>query len=928
MGEKIVIGPILKGLVNSVTPFNVDNDAFPVLINAYEWRGRIKRKRGTALLNRLRRFFNSTSTAYNSGSTTITLNGSGQGNLLTGFNLQVNGNIIPGTVTITAPGPTVYTDPAMDGTLSPSGTINYATGAITIAAEAGNAVSAAFSYYPNLPVMGLEELILNTTQFPGSLAYDTTYSYNIQTAFPYNIYNVSFYKNPAASASLPGYVPKTVWTPTSWNGQDYQQFWTTNYQGAHWATNGINIPFTISNVGMQFVGITAFAIVAVGPPATATITTNVNHGLVIGDFVFINEVAGITGVNLQTGYVIATPAANQIQVNFPNATLGGVYTTGGIVQYLTNRIDPTKDCLRWYDGDPTDGNVTTPGFVQGKGWVHFAPPLSEEAFSIADLPPRIYYLVGARMMLEFKDRLLFFGPVVQSSAGTDQTYLPDTIIYSLNGTPYYTASFTGNVTAATTVFNPILLPENQTAFPAAWWEDQTGFGGFITAGLQQKINTVSANKDALIVGFDSTETRLIYSGNDIVPFNFFIVNSELGSSSTFSVVNRDDGVITRGDRGFTITNQVQSDRIDLDIPDEVFQINLNDNGTERVTAQRDFLNEWLYMTYPSNNIPVVYRFPTQTLQYNYRENTWAIFREAYTTYGQFRKQTGFTWQTVGTVYNIWLQWNEPWNAGASTLLQPEVIAGNQQGFVVTRDDGTNESVSLQIRDITGNTVVGTTVESPDHCLNNGDFIIITGVIGTTGLVVNDQIFSVSEATVDTFKLNPSVTTGTYFGGGLITRMYKPFIQTRQFPTSWGIARKTRIGVQQYLFTTTEISQIQLLIFLSQNSDSAYNFGPIVPDALSVNDSLIYTTTLFTCPESTNLGLTPANINLNIPTAIQQSQTWHRMNTSLIGDTVQIGFTLSDDQMRAISENDVPVNAFAEIELHGFILDIQPSQLLV
>jgi len=127
MSNKIVVGPINKGIRNDRTAFVIDNDNFPVLLNAYQWRGRVKRKRGTSLLNRLKRFFNSTSTSYNSGSTTIILSVAGVGNILTGFTLQTNGNIVPGTVTITNGG-NIYTDPAMDGSLSPSGSINYATG--------------------------------------------------------------------------------------------------------------------------------------------------------------------------------------------------------------------------------------------------------------------------------------------------------------------------------------------------------------------------------------------------------------------------------------------------------------------------------------------------------------------------------------------------------------------------------------------------------------------------------------------------------------------------------------------------------------------------------------------------------------------------------------------------------------------------------
>lgn len=921
MGEKIVVGPITKGLRNDVLPFVIDNDSFPQLINAYSWRGRVKRKRGTSFLNRLQRFFDSTSISYNSGSTTITLDGSGNGNLITGFSLESNAGIVPGTVTITAPGPTIYTDPAQDGTLSPSGSINYASGDITIAAEAGNAVSATFVYFPNLPVMGLRDFTGTSVQFPGTIGFDTTYSYNISPTGSLNVWDVSFYKNPPTGTYI-NYVEKTDPTPTWWNGQDYQQFWTVNYQGALWTTNGISVPFTTTNIGMQFKPILTVTNIVGGPPASARLTLDVTggpHNLVQGDFLFINEVLTTIGINFQTGYVTsANPQdPNFVDVTFPNATIA-TNGTGGIAQYLTNRSDTSKDCLRWYDGDPTNGSATAPVLNGHLGWVNFAPPLSQLSYSIADLPEKIYYLVGARMVLPFKDRLLFFGPVVQSSADNDQTYLRDTVIYSQNGTPYYTASYTNDPnpaidtpTSPTNIFFPILVPINQTATSPAYFEDSTGFGGFVSAGLDQEILTVGSNEDVLIVGFTRLETRLVYSGNDVIPFNFFIINSELGSGSTFSAINMDKGVITQGSRGFIITSQVESARIDLEIPDEVFQVRLNQNGTERVTAQRDYINEWIYMTYPVNEIN--YKFPTQTLQYNYREASWGIFRESYTTYGIFRKVTGYTWLTIPWP---WDQWTEPWNAGSNTLLQPQVIGGNQQGFVVFRDEGTAESNSLYIQDI-----VTSTVTSPDHCLISGDFIQISGALGTVSSEVNGKIFSVGLVVdKDSFTLNPPLSSGlTYLGSGVMKKLYRPFIQTKQFPVSWGLARKTRLGPQQYLLTKTSRSQITLLIFLSQDGNNAYNDGPIVPDINSANDSLIYSTILYTCPESTNLGLTPANTNLNMVTAPSQQQIWHRMNTSLLGDTVQIGFTLSDAQMRSLDPASAPLTITGATQAYPCVL---------
>lgn len=982
---KLQVIPLNKGLRNDRLAFNIDNDAFPTLINAFQWRSRVRRKRGTSLLCRLQRYLGVTDV---SGNLVVTITpapiDSGIITVKIGTDIFVDaGGASPVNLTTNSAGTAV---------------LNRTTGVLTIT---GSIPNTAVIYNPTLPAMGLEDYQNPSREFVECLAFDTKYSYQIQTGTPFQAYDVSFYKNPSASATLPSYAPKSIWTRTSWNGQDYQQFFTTNYQGCLWATNGINIPFNTTNIGMQYIGITGISIGAGGPPATITITTSANHGLSVGDFVFLNEINGNTGINFQTGYVTVTPALNQITVVLPNATIGGAYSNGGIVQYLTNRNDTTKDCLRWYDGDPTNGNPNNPTFQQGRGWVNFCPPLSRGTFPTGELPTAQYYLVGARMIVPFKDYLLFLGPVVQTSAAGSQAYLPDTIIYSQNGTPFYTCSFTGDPSAATTVFNPVLVPQGQTATASAFFEDQAGFGGFITAGISQAITTVTSNEDVLLVGFENSKTRVVFSGNNLLPFSFYFISTEYGSSATFSAINMGDGDITLGNRGFVLTTQTNVNRVDLQIPDEVFEVKLSNNGRSRVCAQRDFINEWIYFTYPSNQSNS--KFPGITLQYNYRDGSWSQFYESYTTYGLFRKSSGLTWATVGQIYPSWSSWDVPWNAGTNTVFQPDVIAGNQQGFIMIREEGTDEGFSLAIQNIAGSVVT-----CPNHNLNNGDYIIINNVKGDVGSQVNGKIFSVVNSGINSFTLNPLIDAAVYQGGGEIQRMYVPFIQTRQFPVFWEAARKTRIGAQQYLLTKTDDGEIELLIFLSQNSSSAYNAGGIYPDNNVVNGSLIYSTTLYTCPESLNLGLTQFTKNLQTPTATQQSQIWHRLNTSLIGDTVQLGFTMSDRQMRefapvtvttgitgitqatqavitidntfavgqmisltdvegmteinyngdqttiyqivAATATDITINLdttsftaytgggnvqimglpnqFAEIELHGFIMDVNPSQLLV
>lgn len=904
MGEKLVIGvPIDKGLRTDRTAFVIDNDSFPVLVNAYQWRGRVKRKRGTSKLTRLQRIIGTTDGA---GARTVTI-------------LPVP---IPIGISVFMIGSEVFVDP---GGASPvtlitnsnpiaTHTLDRSTGVLTIT---GSIALTNIIYFPALPVMGLEDLSLPSQAYPGTIGFDTRYAYQISNSFPYTPTDISFYKNPS-SGTYPGYVAKGTPTATWWNGQNYQQFWTTNYQSAFWATNGITIPFSGTNIGMQFKPIVTTTVTAAGPPAIVTLQITA-HGLVVGDFVFINEVLTTTGINFQTGYVIAVIDANNVSVEFPNATIA-TNGTGGIAQYLTNRSNTALDCIRWYDGT---------------GWVNFMPPLSQSNYSINDTPLAKYYLVGARMIVPFKDRLLFFGPVIQTSAvGAIPIYrqMQDVCIYSQNGTAFYTASFAyepPDILNSSIVFHPILVPDNETATPMAYWEDQTGFGGFQAAGLDQAITTVSPNEDSLITGFNiNTQARFVYTNNDIIPFNFYVINSELGSLSTFSTINMDEGVLTRGNRGFIITAQTNCRRFDLDIPDQVFQVSNNNNGAERFTSQRDFINEWVYFTYPSNEFSNV--FPNQTLQYNYRDDSWGIFNECYTTYGIFRAIDGYTWGTIGTKYKTWGEWNEPWGAGSSTPLKPKVIAGNQQGYILLRDQGTGEQESLYIQNI-----VGTLVTSPNHCLNTGDFIIIKGALGSIASTINGNIYQVNVPlnSTSTFNiLSDQDPIGIYLGGGEIIRMYIPKIYSKQFPTGWELARKTRIGVQQYLFNRTDLGQVTLQLFLSTNDDGAYNNSPVVPDTLSSNNSLVYSTVLYTCPESTNLGLTPANTSLLQLTSISdsgtssnnQAQMWHRMNTSLIGDTVQFGITLNETQMRHQPPSEIQ---FAEIEFHGAILDLSPSSFL-
>ena len=164
MADQIYIGNFAKGLTLNRLPFNIDNDAFPTMVNFYSWRGRAKRKRGTVFLGELQIQVQSVLDMtpplnWQVGQITMV---AGAGNLITQFTLGATATIVPGSINLVVAGDQTYTDPNADGTLTGSsggtGTINYATGAFAAGSTNGPGTGT-FSYFPGLPVMGLEDFV-------------------------------------------------------------------------------------------------------------------------------------------------------------------------------------------------------------------------------------------------------------------------------------------------------------------------------------------------------------------------------------------------------------------------------------------------------------------------------------------------------------------------------------------------------------------------------------------------------------------------------------------------------------------------------------------------------------------------------------------------------------------------------------------------
>jgi len=856
MSSSLVIANFETGMETDRPPFVINNDAFPVMQNAYVWRGRIKKKRGTELLGRLQRVLTLLSEAVTDGTATYTTD------LLTSLRAsQVNAQLVPGTITFYIDhgggDQTIYTDNGLgsmtyvSGTYTiSSGTIVYSTGVITlhftVAPAAMVTTSVTLSYYPVLPVLGL--LNFETEQgvnFPTLIAFDQIYSYQFnQTTNKF--YDVSFYK--------------ITGNPVKWSGQYYQQFWEANFQGAMFVTN--NKP------GFHFLNGTYNS-----GTGTTLVTFNFKSGgvnftsLVIGDILWFNEwsstgavgtTANINAVNGTVSDISDAINGNYVVTFLNNITVGST----GIVQMLTNSI-PGQDGIRWYDGDHTNNSSL--------GWVNFAPPISNA------LHPQ--YITGCKIIIPFKDRLLLFGYTLSTSTQVNNPTFINRMAYSQNGIIFYTLPLPNNIPAS--ILDPI--------DPSAWYQNVVGKGGQIGAPIQQRIITVQENEDVLLTGFESKQLKLIYTSDDSFPFLYQTINSELGSQNTFSGINLDMGALTIGEYGIAITDQQSAQRIDVVNPDQVFNIQSVNNADQQVTAIRDYRNEFVYFTYLPSNTP--WTFPNQTFLYNYRDNTWAIFNENYTSYGTFRRTLHYTWATLP--YRTWAAWVTAWNFGAYEAAYPDIIGGNQQGFVLKKSELTREDNSQYITNIVSLDEFTIQITSPNHCLLDGDFIEINDALSDTTL--NGLIFQITVAdnTPDTFNI-PSVdlaTYGTYIGNGTYRRLTNVDIRTKQFPIFWQNARKCRVGTQMFLMGNSPEGQVTMNMYTSQvDSDPSNN--PLNSAYLSFSNILL------TGPETDQ------------PYQTQQAQIWHRVSNSFIGDTVQVGITLSKDQMmdEIISQADIEIYA--------------------
>lgn len=473
--------------------------------------------------------------------------------------------------------------------------------------------------------------------------------------------------------------------------------------------------------------------------------------------------------------------------------------------------------------------------------------------------------------------------------------------------------------------------------PQAWMQDIPGQGGFIDAPTIQPIVTAQFIKDRLIVYFEASTYELVYTGNQVRPFQWQKINTELGATSTFSQIPFDKFVLGIDDVGIHACNGANVDRIDQKVPSLVWSFDSETNAdVQRVAGIRDYYLEMAYWTFASDDRNSSFPFPNQILTYNYANDSWGINDDSFTTFGYYLLQVGAPGATWGSTTTPWGNNLALWNANSNatnSVKSRKVVAGNQEGFVSILDsDVTSNASVLQVDNFVTTGIAGVwTVYCTNHNLSQGDYIQLSNMSGVTftdssGNVLPNPVARVVSDTVNNMttnsfqalfldnSLNTVTITGSYVGGGTIARVSDIDIFTKQYNFYTPDDRNIFIPRIDFLVDRTNVGEILADYFVSSTNLSLTSEGLgtlINPGPLP----------------GSNVLETHAYDPLLAPLEQYQDRLWHPVYFYGDGTCVQFELVFGPSQMFGYvvnADNTISYIAQEDFQLHAMVIYAQKT----
>ena len=566
---------------------------------------------------------------------------------------------------------------------------------------------------------------------------------------------------------------------TTWSGTDAQFFWASNYRGINpsdrlmFVTNfnsdpGDPIRYTNGTTWTDFrpclAGNTVLA-EAQGSTAAPFLTFN-------GNLTKFPVEPGTVTINVGAGAIIFTDAVAK----------------NGILL-----------------GNPT-GNLGIINYETGAYTLSFSPAGVAIVAVTANYINATNTLYQARIIIPYYGRLcagnVFEGPSFNSAKSNN--------IYNRER-----FSQIGNPVQASEPANPQLIG-------GAWRTDVRGRGGFIDAPVNEIMVSTAFFKNTLIVGFERSTWQLRYVGEYGLPFLWERISSDFGTESTFSTILFDEGVLSAGDKAFTAASSTTVSRIDEQIPDLIFNVRNAQDGPERVNGIRDFQRELAFWNYSDSQFQK--KFPNTVLVFNYKNQTFAQFRDNVTAFGTLQLLDNITWDRFDI---FWDDEEVFWDDIDSQSKFPSIVIGNQEGFIHFYGYTSIDEPSLSI---SGVDFTATPVELTvyNHNFEDSEFIRVSGMEfldagAPVGSVLNNIIYQVVVIDNDTIGLQINginviasalEQTYTYIGKGLITNLPRLLVQTKDFNPFMQAGLQMKLAYIDFLTDCTPSAVMSVGLYLN------------------------------------------------------------------------------------------------------------------
>jgi len=681
------------------------------------------------------------------------------------------------------------------------------------------------------------------------------------------------------------------------------------------------IPPAITTPGQAFsVGTTLFTVYQLGTPGvmlrddgrsgTSTFNTTtgafvINNTLPVTSPVYYYPSNPVMGFSLYEITPINNQPAFAYDTQFAYTYVGGIWERSGTVVWHGTNINFFQ--IENWDGETpnevvmfvTNYNFTDPTpaatddpiwYYDGTNWFPYSGPAAP--YTVVNSGGT--FVVTARIIVVFQGRLLLLNTVEQTpgSPAANDVFV-NRCRYSLFGSPFTSVTVGADVA-------PYAFLEINQSFTVGGATSNGHDAGFIDAPTEEAIISAEFIKDRLIVYFERSTFELAFIGNQIDPFVWQRINTELGSESPNSTVPFDKVVLTIGSTGVHACNGANVERVDTKIPDEIFKISTVNQQIRRVYGIRDYYVEMVYWAFPSIDENPNDVFPNRVLVYNYRNDSWSFNDDCITAFGYFEQAPQLiTWEdNLAT----WEESNYAWNSGILEAQARQVIAGNQQGFVFfIEPDISYNSPLMQLSNVTTNGT-GLTLTIYNHTLQEGDYIYIQGLSqsilnpsGNAQFIF--QIYRVSG--VNTVIINSATLVGTYTGGAAIARVSQIDILSKQWNPYVGQGRDFYLAKIDFNVLKTSNGAITVDYYPSYSQVSMLNAG--------IGNSSIMGNSI--------LELTPYAF---VPMEQFQNQLWHQIYFQTQGESVQIRIFYSDTQMLNTAM------AFSDFELEGMVLHTQAT----